>query len=240
MVHTGGPADPGDDEIRAGAGLMRPLEAAARKAGVEILLEHRMTAIHREAANVRPRVIGIAVDAQGHEAQHPRPQGRHRRHRRLDRQRQFPPHVRSAPDRGILRARRHAVVGSGRQRRTRRHGDRRRAVGLVQLHRRIRLRHHQAGRDRLPIRLCQCALASGQRGVRQGARHRAAGGGLAGRHPGQHAGQALLRRDRRPLQLQHLSEHQSLRAAHLSQRQEPEIQSEQFHQRRARRHRRRP
>ena len=31
MVHTGGPADPDDDEIRAGAGLMRPLEAAARQ-----------------------------------------------------------------------------------------------------------------------------------------------------------------------------------------------------------------
>src|SRR6185436_8469104 len=31
-----------------GNGLMRPLEAAAKKAGVEILLEHRMTAIYRE------------------------------------------------------------------------------------------------------------------------------------------------------------------------------------------------
>src|ERR1700732_2585435 len=48
MVHTGGPADPNDDEIRAGAGLIRPLEAAALKTGVEILLKHRMTAIHRE------------------------------------------------------------------------------------------------------------------------------------------------------------------------------------------------
>ena len=64
MVHTGGPADPGDDEIRAGTGLMRPLEAAARQAGVEILLEHRMTAIHREAAN-SGRVCGIAVDHKG-------------------------------------------------------------------------------------------------------------------------------------------------------------------------------
>ena len=49
---------------RAGAGLMRPLEAAARKAGVDILLEHRMTAIHREAAN-SGRVLGIAVDDKG-------------------------------------------------------------------------------------------------------------------------------------------------------------------------------
>ena len=64
MVHTGGPADPGDDEIRAGAGLMRPLHAAALDAGVEILLEHRMTALHREAAN-SGRVLGIAVDHNG-------------------------------------------------------------------------------------------------------------------------------------------------------------------------------
>ena len=64
MVHTGKPADPSDPEIRAGAGLMRPLEAAARNAGVEILLDHRMTAIHRETAN-SGRVRGIAVDHHG-------------------------------------------------------------------------------------------------------------------------------------------------------------------------------
>jgi succinate dehydrogenase/fumarate reductase flavoprotein subunit len=64
MVHTGGPADPEDDEIRAGAGLIRPLHAAASKAGVEVLLEHRMTAIHRETAR-QGRVLGIAVDHNG-------------------------------------------------------------------------------------------------------------------------------------------------------------------------------
>ncbi len=64
MVHTGGPANPDDDEIRAGAGLIRPLEAAARKAGVDILLDHRMTAIHR-AAPRDGRVTGIAVDHKG-------------------------------------------------------------------------------------------------------------------------------------------------------------------------------
>jgi succinate dehydrogenase/fumarate reductase flavoprotein subunit len=64
MVHTGRPADPSDPEIRAGAGLIRPLEAAALKAGVEILLEHRMTAIHREISN-SGRVTGIAVDNNG-------------------------------------------------------------------------------------------------------------------------------------------------------------------------------
>ena len=64
MVHTGRAADPSDQELRAGAGLMGPLHAAARKGGVEILLEHRMTAIHREAAN-SGRVIGIAVEHKG-------------------------------------------------------------------------------------------------------------------------------------------------------------------------------
>src|ERR1700761_4949050 len=51
MVHTGKPPEPTDTESRAGAGLMRPLEASARKSGVEILLEHRMTAIQRENGN---------------------------------------------------------------------------------------------------------------------------------------------------------------------------------------------
>src|ERR1700692_4771605 len=64
MVHTGKPADPSDPEIRAGAGLIRPLEAAAVKAGVEILLEHRMTAIHREISNFG-RVTGIAAEHNG-------------------------------------------------------------------------------------------------------------------------------------------------------------------------------
>jgi len=64
MVHTGGPADPNDEEIRAGAGLMRPLHAAALNIGVEVLLEHRMTAVHREAMN-SGRVVGIAADHNG-------------------------------------------------------------------------------------------------------------------------------------------------------------------------------
>ena len=64
MVHTGKPADPADQEIRAGSGLMRPLHAAALKAGVDILLAHRMTAIHRETPRAG-RVLGIAVDHNG-------------------------------------------------------------------------------------------------------------------------------------------------------------------------------
>jgi succinate dehydrogenase/fumarate reductase flavoprotein subunit len=58
----------GDPALRAthstGNGLMQPLDIAARNAGVEILLEHKMTAIHRETPN-SGRVLGIAVDHKG-------------------------------------------------------------------------------------------------------------------------------------------------------------------------------
>jgi hypothetical protein len=65
MVQTGKPVDPA---VRAttstGNGLMRPLEVAAKKAGVQILLEHKMTAIHRESSK-SDRVLGIAVENKG-------------------------------------------------------------------------------------------------------------------------------------------------------------------------------
>jgi succinate dehydrogenase/fumarate reductase flavoprotein subunit len=65
MVQTGQPADPSiQAKLSSGNGLMRPLEAAARKAGVEILLEHRMTAIHRQTPHAGP-VLGIAADDNG-------------------------------------------------------------------------------------------------------------------------------------------------------------------------------
>ena len=64
-VQTGKPADPAVWNTRSsGNGLMRPLEVAARKAGVDILLEHRMTRIYRETPNSGP-VLGIAVDHRG-------------------------------------------------------------------------------------------------------------------------------------------------------------------------------
>jgi succinate dehydrogenase/fumarate reductase flavoprotein subunit len=65
MVQTGKPAAPAEQKTRSsGNGLMRPLEIAARKAGVEILLEHRMTSIWRQHPNAGP-VLGIAVDHKG-------------------------------------------------------------------------------------------------------------------------------------------------------------------------------
>ena len=60
-VQTGKPADPSVQKTRSsGNGLMRPLEVAAGRAGIEILLQHRMTRIYRETPNGGP-VLGIAV-----------------------------------------------------------------------------------------------------------------------------------------------------------------------------------
>ncbi len=50
--------------IPGGIGIVRPLEAAARKAGVQILLEHRMTSVIRDHNNTG-RVVGIAVETNG-------------------------------------------------------------------------------------------------------------------------------------------------------------------------------
>ena len=50
--------------MSSGNGLMRPLEVAANKAGVEILLEHRMTEIYRQSPNSGP-VVGVAANASG-------------------------------------------------------------------------------------------------------------------------------------------------------------------------------
>ncbi len=64
-VQTGKPADPAVQKTRSsGNGLMRPLEVAAKNAGVETLLEHRMTRIYRQTPTSGP-VLGIAVDHRG-------------------------------------------------------------------------------------------------------------------------------------------------------------------------------
>src|SRR5207302_4746163 len=65
LIQTGAPASPNlRATMSSGNGLMQPLDAAARKAGVEYLLEHRMTAVYREAP-ASGRVLGIAVDNNG-------------------------------------------------------------------------------------------------------------------------------------------------------------------------------
>ena len=65
LVQNGGPlpADKGATSS-SGVGLIRPLETAARKQGVQILLQHRMTGIVRENPN-SGRVLGISATSQG-------------------------------------------------------------------------------------------------------------------------------------------------------------------------------
>ena len=65
MVQTGKPVDPTvQATTSSGIGLMRSLEGAAKKAGVQILLEHKMTSIYRQTPN-SGRVVGIEVDKKG-------------------------------------------------------------------------------------------------------------------------------------------------------------------------------
>ena len=64
MVQTGKPVDPTVQATTStGNGLMRPLEVAAKKVGVQILLEHKMTSIYRDGPSGRVR--GIGVENQG-------------------------------------------------------------------------------------------------------------------------------------------------------------------------------
>lgn len=65
QVQTGKPVDPSAQATTSsGVGLIRPLEVAAKKAGVLILLRHKMTSILREHP-CSGRVLGISVDHQG-------------------------------------------------------------------------------------------------------------------------------------------------------------------------------
>src|SRR5580693_2144023 len=67
MVQTGKPANSTLQATQSsGNGLMRPLEVAARSAGVQLLLEHKMTSIYRQTPT-SGRVLGIAVDNKGTE-----------------------------------------------------------------------------------------------------------------------------------------------------------------------------
>ena len=60
-VQTGKPVDPAVAATTSlGVGLMRPLEVAARKAGVQILLKHRMVSLVRQEPT-SGRVLGIKV-----------------------------------------------------------------------------------------------------------------------------------------------------------------------------------
>jgi len=65
LIQTGKAADAAvQGTTSGGIGLVRPLEAAARKSGVQILLGHKMTHIVRESP-AAGRVLGVTVDVKG-------------------------------------------------------------------------------------------------------------------------------------------------------------------------------
>jgi succinate dehydrogenase/fumarate reductase flavoprotein subunit len=65
LVQTGKPVEKSaQSTTSSGAGLMQPLYAAALKAGVKILLQHRMTAVHRQTPQ-SGAVTGIAAAHNG-------------------------------------------------------------------------------------------------------------------------------------------------------------------------------
>ena len=65
LVQTGMPVSPEHQATTSlGVGLIRPLEATARKLGVQILVQHKMMNIIRENSS-SGRVLGIAVANQG-------------------------------------------------------------------------------------------------------------------------------------------------------------------------------
>jgi len=65
LVQTGKPVKQSQQEhTSSGVGLIRPLEVAARKLNIPILLEHKMTRLIRETPT-SGRVIGITVESKG-------------------------------------------------------------------------------------------------------------------------------------------------------------------------------
>ena len=148
-------------------------------------------------------MLGIAVDHKGKTLNIRARKAVDHRHRRLDRQCRIPPHVRSAPDRGILRrspgmpwsnqdaSGELAAMAIGAS-----------LWGLFNQTSEFGAAPHQGRHDRLPVRLSRtCTGCPAARCSIKRPRLRPAGRGLAGRHPRQHAGPALLRRDRRAVQL---------------------------------------
>ncbi len=65
LIQTGKPAEPDQRaKMSTGNGLMHPLIAAARKAGVDILLSHRMKSLYREEPHAGS-VLGVAAETEG-------------------------------------------------------------------------------------------------------------------------------------------------------------------------------
>ena len=65
LMQTGKPVDPTEASTRSsGVGLVRPLEAAARKANVQILLQHKMSSLIRQTPS-SGKILGIKATHEG-------------------------------------------------------------------------------------------------------------------------------------------------------------------------------
>jgi len=65
LIQTGKPVKPSlQTQTSSGVGLIRPLEVTARKLGIEILLEHKMSSLIREEPT-SGRVVGVTVTSKG-------------------------------------------------------------------------------------------------------------------------------------------------------------------------------
>ena len=153
---------------------------------------------HRARGRQRPSRAGHHDQARQQSGQHRGQEGRGHRDRRAHRQRQLPPHVRSAADRGVPAGLR-ALRAPGRGRRARRDGYRRFALVDRQPDQRDRRRHHQDAAHRLPLGLLLAGLRARQRHVSARAGDRPYGEGLAEPDHGQSVRPPVLERERRLL-----------------------------------------
>ena len=184
-----------------GVGLMRPLEAAAKRANIPILLDHHMDSLIREN-QTSGRVLGVVANNKGKMVNF--------RARKavilatggstgnVNFRRIFDPRL-TEEYCGVAGEPHSFQDASGE---IGRHGGWGIVVGSLQPGWRIRYQYHQAGMDRLPVRISRSEVAAGKRLFQGGRRFRSYRIRLAGRDPGEPGRPALLRRNRRGVHLQ--------------------------------------
>ena len=123
--------------------------------------------------------------------QHPGPEGRDHRHRRIYEQRRVPPDVRPAADRGVPGGRRALEPAAGRGRNAR-HGDRCRAVGNVECGERARTHRDEDAPHRRPLWIREPEVEPEEPDVPAGGRFRPDATQLPGRHLCEPVGPAIL------------------------------------------------
>ena len=238
MVQTGKPAELGSQAtLSSGNGLMRPLDAAAREIGVVILTRYRMVSLLRQDGG---RVMGVELVNNGAKR------------------------IIGARKAVII-----ATGGSSGNVNFRRMADPRLTeeycglagmpwsdqdasgeIAAMAVGASLWGFYNQTGEFGFNLakpgtignqyRLCEPPMDARQFRVRPGKGDRIAGSRLAGRDHGEHAGRAILRRDRRGVHLERFRFHCSVRQRQLSERAEHRVEAQQLAQCRDGRHRRWP